>query len=124
MNKELIPIENFSGYFITREGKVYSNFKGIKEVKGRPARNGYLRVYMRDDRDKKRKDRFVHRLVAQTFIPNPLKKRVVHHIDTDRANNCVDNLEWVTYAENNQDTMDRGIVKRCEITGRFHKVNS
>lgn len=43
---------------------------------------------------------FIHRLVADAFIPNPLKKPFVNHIDNDPTNNCVSNLEWVTHSEN------------------------
>ena len=42
----------------------------------------------------------VHRLVAQAFIPNDDDKPCVNHKDSNRKNNCVDNLEWVTYQEN------------------------
>ena len=42
----------------------------------------------------------IHRLVAQAFIPNPDNLPEVNHVDTNRKNNCVDNLEWCTHADN------------------------
>ena len=46
-----------------------------------------------------RKHCFVHRLVAEAFIPNPENKSIVHHIDNNPQNNNVDNLVWLTHEE-------------------------
>ena len=48
----------------------------------------------------KGKDLQIHRIVAEEFIPNPDNKRYINHIDKNRQNNHVENLEWVTAAEN------------------------
>ena len=57
---------------------------------------GYMRVMV------KKKTYAVHRLVAETFIPNPDNKPVVDHINKDRRDNRVENLRWVTSQENAQ----------------------
>lgn len=132
------PIKNYTGYFISEDGKVYCAFKigqrtdldssysleNLREIKGRPGANQYLRVYMRNDVTRKRKDEYIHRLVATHFIPNPESKKVVHHIDGNRTNNILSNLQWVTYKENNEDTMQRNKVTRCSLTGKFQSTDN
>lgn len=61
-------------------------------------KNGYYRVTLYKEDGKK--DFYVHRLVAETFIPNIDNKPAINHKDGDKGNNNVDNLEWVTYKEN------------------------
>ena len=63
--------------------------------------NGYLTMVFRlGGAGSKQKHPLVHRLVAQAFIPNPENKPYVNHIDGNKLNNRIDNLEWVTRAEN------------------------
>lgn len=59
---------------------------------------GYLRVQLTKDRI--RKHIFVHRLVAEAFVPNPNNLETVNHRDEDKTNNSASNLEWMTRADN------------------------
>lgn len=75
------------------------NRKG-KVLKQAVNRNGYLGYCASLGHRGKNKGFRIHRAVACTFIPNPGHKTQVNHIDGDKQNNRVDNLEWVTAAEN------------------------
>lgn len=70
---------------------------------------GYLRVYLR--KDKKSFPKFIHRLVAETFIPNPNNLPQVNHIDGNKLNNCVENLEWCTGSYNIKHALTVGLSK-------------
>lgn len=61
-------------------------------------RYGYMHVCL--SKEGKPSTKRVHRLVAEAFIANPMGKPVVNHIDGDKANNAVSNLEWATNSEN------------------------
>lgn len=60
----------------------------------------------------------VHRLVAKAFVPNPLKKTTVNHIDCDRSNNVSTNLEWCTQAENLVHSRNLGRMQDSYWRGR------
>jgi len=76
---------------------------------------GYLSYHMKWKN--KTYPRRIHRLVAEAFIPNPENKPFVHHKDHDRFNNNVDNLEWATVEENNNDklSMKQQPIVNCEF---------
>lgn len=84
-----------SDYTITKNGEIINNKTG-KKIKPQPNGKGYLRVSIGG------KLKFVHRLVAEKYIPNPENKPQVNHKDGNKLNNCVDNLEWVTNMQNRQ----------------------
>lgn len=72
--------------------------RGERIKKPHTDHGGYLTVWL--SKNAKMKCLKVHRLVAQAFIPNPDDKRTVNHIDGNKKNNGVENLEWATHSEN------------------------
>lgn len=56
----------------------------------------------------------IHRLIAEHFIPNPENKREVNHINGDKHDNRIENLEWVTSSENRQHAFDIGLKKAAK----------
>lgn len=92
-------------YVVTTDGDVYSlNYgKSGKKHKLSPCKNkgsGYLCVNLYYKKKLHRK--YIHRLVAEAFIPNPNSLPQVNHIDGNKKNNSVENLEWVTEKENTE----------------------
>lgn len=75
---------------------------------------GYLRVYL-SVKSKKFSKR-VHRIVAETFIVNPEIKNTVNHIDGNKKNNTIENLEWATNTENMQHAFKNGYFKERDKT--------
>lgn len=61
----------------------------------------------------------IHRLVATHFIPNPLNKKEVNHIDGNKHNNCVNNLEWNTHQENTIHSYKTGLRRKNFYTSQF-----
>lgn len=95
-------------YLVSERGEVYSAKSG-KILKQRIGRDGrYLVVDLRDGN--KRWYKRVHRLVAETFIPNPYCLPEVNHIDGDKQNNSVNNLEWCNHLDNMRHAEQNSLV--------------
>lgn len=88
-------------YLISNAGNIVSSHGN--KLKPLSNGSGYLRINV------KNKTFYVHRLVADAFIENIKNKPAVNHIDGNKANNSVSNLEWVTYSENSQHAIDTGL---------------
>lgn len=107
----LKDVKGFENYLIDEDGNVWSKLrkvqykngylvtKGGKKVTPHQTKNGYLFVTLYKDKVKYQKK--VHRLVAETFIPNPENLPFVNHRDEDKTNNSICNLEWCTTEYNN-----------------------
>lgn len=97
-------------YIIYSDGRIWS-IKRQKFLKPSLHHTGYSRVYI----DKK--DYRIHRLVAESFIPNPNNFPIINHINEIKTDNRVENLEWCTYRHNICHSISKGID-----TGlHFHK---
>lgn len=108
-------IEGFGGcYQVSNMGRVKSlnyNHTGKEKIMKAKKDKGYLRVQLY--KDGKPKFYSVHRLVATSFLPNPNNLSQVNHIDEDKSNNIVDNLEWCSAKYNsNYGTRIQRIVEK------------
>lgn len=118
--EEMRDIPSLSNYKATNFGRIISfrRYKDGKEVKQhKNPQNKYLQVIIRHDG--KSCLRYVHRLVAETFCPNPDNKPCVNHLDESRDNNFARNLEWVTPKENSNYGY-RAPVRRLAGIAKFH----
>lgn len=117
--EEWRSIEGFSRYQISTLGRIRNvNFHIMKDsVRG----DGYNWILLVGD-DGKQKNFSTHRLVATAFIPNPENKPQVNHIDGNKQNNRVDNLEWVTGSENVRHAYANNLIKDKSAEGTANIV--
>lgn len=92
-------IEGFSKYMVSTEGRVRNSVSNHLMV-GSTAGRKYRAVLLRPDSGGKAMTRYVHRLVAEAFIPNPDGLAEVDHVNADRFDNRACNLQWMTRQEN------------------------
>lgn len=101
------PLNEHENYVFSTEG--IRNRDKSNMMRKYVCPKGYIRYPLK--KDGKLKWISFHRLIAKTFIPNPLNLPDVNHIDGDKFNNNVENLEWVTKRQNAKHAMDTGLAK-------------
>ncbi len=109
-----IPIETLSKYKISKSGKIWSEY--TNKILSTRIHNGYHTIALA------KTDYSIHKLVAITFIPNPNKYEIINHIDEDKLNNHVSNLEWTTQKDNIQkcskDTSHPQEIIQLDLNGK------
>lgn len=96
------------------------NHNNLRWTFGSKQKTGYMAISF------KGKKYYVHRLIVESFLPNPENKPTVDHIDMDKTNNSVENLRWATRREQNLNhtghrrVMKRGGAMRCDNSA-YHK---
>lgn len=116
--KDLIINNEITDYQINEHGEIYSK-KTNKLLVGTIYNTGYRMVRLTTKDGKK--GYAVHRLVAQSFLPNPDNLPIVNHIDGNKLNNDVTNLEWVTQSYNRIHASKNHLTK--EAYGKRQKEN-
>ena len=110
--EEWRDIEGFPWYAVSNTGRVV-NVRSNRELTPCVDRsNGYAVVNLYDETGKPRR-KYLHRLMAEAFLPNPDNKRTINHIDCNKSNNTLDNIEWATDSENMRHAFQNGL---CENT--------
>lgn len=120
MNEIWKDIEDYENlYQVSNLGKI-RNSKGLI-MKQKPSKDGYVRILLCKNGHYTAK--YVHILVAKAFISNPNCKAEVNHIDANKSNNTVSNLEWVTRSENHFHAVSKGLKPINPTKGKYGKDN-
>ena len=124
LDNEQIKETKYKGYFVTNKGRVIGS-RGMYYTILKPSiANGYLHIIISINNS--RKSISVHRLVAETFLPNINKELQVNHKDENPLNNCVENLEWCSPKYNTEYSQAKAI--KCfkyfskEFVGEFISI--
>lgn len=108
------PVPEYEGFYDVSDNGEVRNLRTGRILKQKVERNGYVRVHL--SKDGTAKSLLLHRLVANAFIPNPNGFLTVNHIDEDKTNNKMSNLEWANMSR--QNSYGKGAMARNKAKER------
>lgn len=123
-------MQQYKGFLIDDDLNIYSARTGLK-LKPHIGSDGYMQIIYRDENQKSIHER-VHVILAHAFIPNPNNYKYINHIDSNKTNNSLSNLEWCTNSYNvkhgwqsgNRTHKNRTKVCAIDKEGNKFKFNS
>ena len=121
MSKFFKVIPGYNNYLISENGEIYSK-KSNKILSPGKIGRGYLKVTLW--KNGKYKNFLVHRLVAMTFLDNPNNLPQINHIDGNKLNNHISNLEFCTYSQNIKHAYDHGLKENTRAAVRQNCKNA
>ncbi|WP_373786512.1 NUMOD4 domain-containing protein [Jeotgalibaca porci] len=135
MKEKWMPIKNYEGFYeVSNLGRVRSVDRVVrykdgrmykypsKLIKHKADKRGYLYVGL--NKSGKKSSKRVHRLVTETFLPVRGKNLEVNHIDGNKNNNKLSNLEWVTSSENTLKGYELGLFEKARKSARLRVKNN
>lgn len=124
LNIEWKPIKDYEDlYMVSNTGLIKSLHWGKEKLLKPVIRsNTYQYYFVGLLKDNKRRYFAVHRLVAQAFLPNPNNYEQVDHLDGNKLNNNVNNLEWVSAKENTNRAWSKGLAKNSEYQRKISRA--
>lgn len=114
MDEEWAFISGHPSYKISNRGRVWSDISRKFMTPTPNTKSGHLEISLKDTGSRERA--YIHRLVAESFVPNTDNQPVVRHLDDDPENNHVKNLAWGTQADNVRDMYENGEGSNRRIT--------